>query len=145
MSLEQVKRVVPGAVTPAEPEQFNDGTKELLRLEDIEIVHRRFRVLFYFKNGKLDQVTLNLKKPEGFDDLLHVFDSLTEVLRSKYGKEIKRDIHRGDISSAGQMNTAEATWLQGQTNINLYSISFGPTSELNVNYQVRLAKEAEKL
>ena len=145
MSPSEVRKIIPGLTVPADPDEFPDGAKELLRLDDIEIVHRHFRVLFYFKENKLSQVTVNLKKPAGFTDVMQVFESLTEVLRSKYGKEVSRKIEKGEASSAGRMNTADATWMQGKTNINLFLISFGPTDELNINYQMRLAKEAEKL
>jgi hypothetical protein len=44
------------------------------------------------------------------------------------------------------MQERQALWLSGKTNISLYLMAISDADAvLNVNYQVRLAQEAEKL
>lgn len=140
MSVDQVKSVVPNVTTPSSPSRLGDGAQELLRLENVEIVNKRFAASFYFITGKLTQVTLSLEKGHTFHGALLVFDSLTEALRAKYGREINRDIKRGVL------NRATATWMAGRTNINVLVMSVGEDDALlNINYQVRVAQDADKL
>lgn len=142
MSVDEVRKVVPDAVPPRkDPGHLGDGSQELLRLDGIELVNKKFAASFFFKAKKLSQVTLSLQNGRSFDEALGVFDSLTEALRAKYGPEISRKIDRGRL-----LDTAKATWLLGGTNVSLFLMGVGKDyAVLNVNYQVRLAKEADKL
>ena len=116
--------------------------KELLRIDDFRVVNESFKVLFYFADFKLVQVTLALKKERTFDLSLLVFEGLTETLRSKYGEEISRKID----TSNPFLKKAETNWVSGRTNINLLLFAVGSsTATLNLNYQTRLSKEADKL
>jgi len=134
MSLEQVRTLVPNGKPPSQPDDFPDGLQELLRLENVKIVNTNFSAKFYFKTGKLSQVTLSWESGQTFDNALLVFNSLTEALRAKYGSEISREVKRG------LLNEAEANWLSGQTNINVLAMSVGEhDSFINVNYQLRAA------
>jgi hypothetical protein len=141
MTLDDVKKAVPEAAPPpTKPEHLGDGSEELLRLEGVQLVNEKFTARFFFKAKRLTQVTLSLQKDHTFDDALRVFNSLTEALRTKYGPEISRQTHRG------MLNTAEAEWVSGRTNVGLIAMSVGENdATLNVNYQVRLAEEADKL
>jgi hypothetical protein len=141
MSLEQVKAAVPNAKSPnGKPGTLKGGAQEQLRVEDIEIVNQKFAASFYFLDGKLTQVTLSLSKPRSFEQTLLVFDRLTEALRAKYGQELNRQIRRGDL------NIAKATWLAGRTNISVVALSVGRNNaSLNIAYQVRVAREGDKL
>lgn len=140
MSAEQVKSVVPNVRTPKNPGRLGDGARELLRLENVEIVNKRFVASFYFIAGKLTQVTLSLEKGHTFHSAMLVFDSLTEALRAKYGREISLEIKHALLSRA------DATWIAGRTNINIFAIGVGENdATLNINYQVRVARDADKL
>jgi hypothetical protein len=140
MTLTEVKAAVPKVVPPLKPNRLGDAAVELLRLEDVELVNKKFTASFYFKASKLSQVTLSLEKGHTFHAATLVFDALTEALRAKYGNEISRR------SKRGMLNLTEAEWLSGRTNINLIVLSVGETdATLNVNYQVRVAREADKL
>lgn len=142
MSLDQVKASLPHASSPAKPGNLADGAEELLRLEDIKLVNERFTASFYFKGGKLTQVTLSLAKRRPFNQTLLVFNQLTEALRAKYGQEISREIKRGGRG----LNAADATWMSGRTNINVLTIGVGENDAiLNINYQTRVAHDADKL
>lgn len=140
MTVEQVKSFIPKAITPSIPSRLSDGAQGLLQLENVEIVNKKFTSSFYFIAGNLTQVTLSLEKGHTFDSAMLVFDSLSEALRAKYGREISRDIKRG------MLNQARATWMMGRTNINVLAISVGENdATLNINYQVRVARDADKL
>jgi hypothetical protein len=140
MSLDQVKSSVRNVMIPDIPSRLGDGAQEALRLENVEIVNKRFAASFYFIAGRLTQVTLSLEKGHKFDGAMLVFNSLTEALRAKYGREIARDIKRGVL------NRADATWMAGRTNINVLAMSVGENDAfLNINYQVRVASSADKL
>jgi len=145
MSPTEVLRVVQGA-HPVENGSTLGGkhkAKELLRIDDYEVVNESFKVRFYFSQNRLVQVTLSLNEERRFDLALIVFDELCDALRTKYGKEIsKRVIHHSLISATD----AEAKWINGQTNIDLLVSGIGNTPAVfNLNYQVRLSKEANKL
>jgi hypothetical protein len=141
MSVEQVKATVPGVAVPEKPDFLNSGAEELLRLENIEIVNKTFSAKFYFISEKLTQVTLTLERRLTFDSTMLVFESLTDALRVKYGQEISRDIKRSTI-----INIARANWLAGRTNISVFAMGVKSSdATLNVNYQVRLARDADKL
>lgn len=141
MSLEQVRRAIPAAVPPASnPDRLADGAQELLRLENVDLVENKFSAAFFFRDGKLSQVTLSLDKGNSFRTTMLVFDSLTQALRAKYGKELS---HRSD---RGILNMVQSEWLSGRTNINLNAVGVGDNdASLNINYQVRLSREANKL
>ena len=88
-----------------------------------------------FNNNKLVQVTLSLKNGNSFSSNQKIFERLSNILRTKYGKELSRNI---DTSLGGM---AISNWAIGRTNINL--VNAPPT--LNIIYQNVLAKEADKL
>jgi len=140
MSPDQVKSIFTNAQTPDKPNILSSGAQELLRVENVEITNKKFTASFYFIAEKLIQVTLSLEKGHTFHSATLVFDSLTEALRAKYGQEISRDISRGAL------NKATATWMAGRTNINVITMSVGQSNALlNINYQVRVARDADKL
>jgi hypothetical protein len=137
MTLEQAKAHVPNAISPLKPKHRNDGAEELLRLDDVTLVHKHFSVSFFFSDGRLIEVSLSLEEGHNFDSAMRVFDSLVEDLRAKYGHEIIRQTMKGSFS-----NTANATWLSGQTSITLFAISVGENdATLNINYQVRVSRK----
>jgi hypothetical protein len=132
MTLEQAKAHVPDAVRPVKPKHRSDGAEELLRLDDVALVGKRFSASFFFSDGKLKEVSLSLEEGHDFESAMRVFDSLVEDFRAKYGHEIMRQTMKGTFS-----NTANATWLSGQTNITLFATSVGENdATLNINYQV---------
>lgn len=141
MSVEQVQAVVPGAASPrSSPETLKGGATELLRLDDFDLVGRKFSISFFFVDTRLTQVTISLEKGQSFSSAMLSFDALVEALRAKYGQELTREAKRGVL------NVSSATWLSGQTNINLFAMSVRETNAvLNLNYQIRLAQEAKKL
>ena len=76
MTLEQAKALVPDAVHPLKPKQRSDGAEELLRLDDLTLVSKRFSASFFFSDGKLKEVSLSLEERHDFESAMRVFDSL---------------------------------------------------------------------
>lgn len=141
MNPSQIIAIVNGARLIPDGSTLGNGAKELIRLDDFRVVNESFKVRFYFFDEKLNQVTLNLNDERSFSSSLLVFDSLADALRSKYGKEISRD-----IDSRSVLKKAEANWVSGRTNINLFVMAVGDSpATLNLNYQTRLSAEADKL
>jgi hypothetical protein len=141
MSVKQVKVIFPDAVSPLKPESMDCCGKALLALNDFTLVDKQFSVSFFFKADALQLVQLSLVKANNYSNSKSVFDSLVEVLRSKYGKEIKYDDSK---SSYG--NIIQATWMSGRTNISLSLVSVGKDlAYVNVSYGASVAKEADKL
>jgi len=140
MSLEETKAQFPKSFTPQKKSTLKSGAIELLRINNIEISDINFNTGFYFKNNKLDEVKLSYQENEhSFSFFL--FDEITELLRAKYGKEISYKIKKGRVS-----NSASATWLSGKTNISLLQIStLSGLMFLNISYQQRISKDADKL
>ena len=133
MALEQAKEHAPDAVRPLKPKHRSDSAEELLRLDDVALVGKRFSASFFFSDGKLKEVSLSLEEGHDFESAMRVFDFLVEDLRAKHGHEIIRQTMKGSFS-----NTANATWVSGQTNITLFATSVGENdATLNINYQVR--------
>jgi hypothetical protein len=70
MTEDEVKAIVPNAVKPENPSTIEGGATELLRLEGVEVEKIPFNALFYFKEGKLLQVTLTVIDRRKFQDSL---------------------------------------------------------------------------
>lgn len=141
MGPDEVMKLVPEAVpVTVKRGTLNSGAEELLRIDGVEIVNEKFTASFYFKDQKLVQVMLSLESPKSFPTSLRVFDTLTEALRAKYGQELSRKVSRTPFPHA------DATWLSGRTNIGVWLMAVDETHvRLNINYQVRLTREADKL
>lgn len=139
MSLQQVKAVVPQASAPVKPSRLYDGSQELLRLEDVELAGNKFAARFYFKDGRLVQVTLSLQEERKFDRVLPVFDALTEAYRAKYGPETTFEVQRA------KLDRAYAEWNKDGTSINILSMGVGEyDAMLNINYQVQVEADRAK-
>lgn len=139
MSIEEVQAAVPSASRPTAPDRFPDGMVERLRLEEYSIANEPFRVGFIFKNDKLEQVMLTGKKERAFRLYLIAFESLSEILRSKYGPEISKK------RTTDVLQLARSTWKSERTNISLVLVGIDGPASLTLTYQVRMAAEADKL
>lgn len=140
MSIDQVRAAIPEVADAVKPGELAGGAKGLLTIPKVQIAGADYQARFFFLNDKLVQVMLSLDNPGKFDSSLRTFETLEELLRVKYGREIKREVKRGVV------NQASATWMAGGTNISVLTYSFdNDNASLNINYQVRVAKEADKL
>jgi hypothetical protein len=141
MSVDQVRKSVPNVHEPeSAPGSLGTGAKELLRLDDVELAGHTFHAAFYFLGRSLSQVSLVLDNPPSLHGAMLIFDSITDALRAKYGHELSKDTHPGLLAFT------EAHWLSGRTNITLMASGVADNPAiLNIIYQVRIAKDADKL
>jgi hypothetical protein len=141
MTANDVKGVVPYAVPCSEAgNRLANGAVALLCKPNVLINHELFKAQFYFNGRGLIQVTLSLEGKHDFHNVRLIFDGIADALRSKYGRELSLKYQ------SGLLNEAIGEWVSGRTNINLlgFSVANAPAT-LNVNYQVRLAEDADKL
>lgn len=139
MSTKAVRHVLPHVVLTLHPSHLGDGSLELLHLDHIRIAQNDFTALFYFTDGKLTQVTLTVTK-KNFDELMPLYETIMDALRSKYGRELSYTVQRE------LLNRADATWMHGRTNINVLAMSVGQhEAQMNINYQLRVAQDADNL
>lgn len=141
MTVSQIEKAFPEAKEPGEkPGVLGTGAIELLTIQNISLADRSFKASFYFKNKKLDQVTLSLTESLPYEVAIGTFENLADSLRAKYGKETSKK------NTQGLFEMSEINWMVGKTNINLFLMAVTKTpATLNINYQVRTSKEAEKL
>ena len=129
----------PNASKPTEPETLKGGASSDLALNNYEIAGDQYQVCFYFKAAKLVQVMLSSKSPSRPQ-----FDSVVELLRSKYGQELgsgKPQCEPGEM-----MTKCEADWsLKTGTNVGVFFMDIGGSGVLNIYYQTRIASDASKL
>jgi hypothetical protein len=142
MSISDVQKTVPAArPTSDKPNTLHGGAVERLRIDEFLLVGKSFSVLFFFLEEKLVQVTLRLNGEFSYHTAMLVFDSLMDALRVRYGVELSKR-----ISNDAHMPSANAEWQSGKTNINLFAMTVGRNPALlNLNYQTRIGKEADKL
>ncbi|WP_250504683.1 hypothetical protein [Caballeronia sp. AZ7_KS35] len=148
MTVDQVQAAVPEA-SPATNKNPGNGIRfnsqfapELLHVDEVELVNHKFSGSFYFLNDCLAQVTLHIKDGGSYDTA-SAYDNLVTALRAKYGQELS-----AKNKVIGSMVTRDTEWISGRTNINLHYLKMGADDQkplLNVNYQVRVAGDADKL
>lgn len=132
MSVEEARRAQPNAVTPPDRPTLMGGDVCLLQLPKMEISASEYRVCVFFKDGGLSQFSLNaLGSPTEPQ-----FRSIIVGLRAKYGTELSL------VSSPMGFN---ADWLT-PNGVNISVVFFNKYSTLlNINYQVRLARDIKGL
>jgi hypothetical protein len=138
MTEDEVKAVVPNAVKPKTPSTIEGGATELLRLEEIEVEEIPFTALFYFKEGKLLQVTLTVKDRRKFQDSLDRFEVLRSYLRKKFGNE------NASKSSRGLPSYEQLFWITEERMVALFLMGVTGDAVLNIVYQGPLSAEEAK-
>jgi hypothetical protein len=141
LSPQQVRKAIPLAHEPAsDAGKLGTGAIELLRLDNVDLAGHKFHAAFYFLGRSLTQVSLVLDKPPSYRGVMLIFDSVSDALHAKYGHELSKEDH------PGLLRFTEEHWLAGRTNITLMAsgVENNPAS-LNIIYQVRIAKDADKL
>ena len=128
MTVEQVKAIIPDAVTPGDPSKLAGGATEALRLPGVEVAKIPFDAAFYFKDGGLRQVSLAVSD-RSFKDSLERFTAVRKHLTDEYGKE---DSAR---SNSGTVNIEEAEWVRGDRKIVLLLMGVLTNAVLFIHYQ----------
>ncbi|MGQ0922038.1 hypothetical protein ACT44R_15530 [Acinetobacter baumannii] len=132
MTVAQVKKNFPKAqnVQPTDGTTLGDGALRLLELSDYEINNFKFDAFFYFKDGKLIQVTLKAKQSE---NQTLAYKKMVEAFRMKYGEEKSTN-----NMSIGQ----EKLWItKDKTEITVSLLG----GDMNIYYSARIGNELNKI
>ncbi len=105
MSVDEVNQIFPNAEPPSSPVSSSPETEVLLTIPSVEFAGKSYRVAFFFRDKKLDKIVLNYIGKQSFESLLSVYNSVLDVLRGRYGKEIS---NRSDRSN--MIKNEEHTW-----------------------------------
>ncbi len=140
MSLQQAKNAVVDGVDMVDGDTLRTGAVEKLRVRGIQLAGHEFHAGLFFRDDRLEQVSLRLSEELATGAANHVTDRLVAALRAKYGQEISKK------ETGGILLSRDYTWISGKTNISLLMAAIGEKAQvLNISYQVRIMKDAEQL
>lgn len=135
MSLEAVKGQFPKAARPAAPTDLRDGSRELLRLSSVTVQDHTFDALFFFRQKKLTQVSLELQEKGGAVFGLQTFRGIKTAFDAKYGPPDDEQNQDFDAPT-GPASFRLASWRSGRTLITLsYATAAGRLQLLNIAYR----------
>jgi len=135
-SLEATQRQFPKAIRPSLPTQLGDGSRELLRLPNTTVQGHVFDALFFFKQGKLTQVSLELQEKGGAVFALQTFRDIKSAFDAKYGAPDEEEDQQFNAPT-GPAAFRSASWRSKRTLITLsYATAAGRLVILNVAYRL---------
>ena len=142
MTVEEAAIAVPGSTPPIDkPATLATGAVEKLRLDGYEVAQQRFRVVLFFRGDQLEQVTLALQDQMSYPSTRLLYERLREALNSLHGPVEEKPETRNSV-----MGLRQGDWRSRRTNISLLTVGIGDhPATLNINYQVRVAKDADRL
>lgn len=140
MTLDQVRAAQPGATRPAEPETFDEGTACELQITGYAVQGDTYRVCFFLHENSLVQVMLTADRASRAQ-----FDSTAVLLRGRYGAEMNPG--PDPCHMIGDSATCTLDWLlPSGVNVSLLYMDIGGSHGLmNINYQVRIRRESNRL
>lgn len=145
MSLAAIQRQFPKAIRPSTPTQLRDGSRELLRLSNASVQDHVFDALFFFKQGKLTQVSLELQEQGGAVFALQTFRGIKAAFDAKYGAPDGEEDQQFDAPT-GPATFRSASWRSGRTLITLsYATATGRLVVLNVAYRLATDKRTDDI
>lgn len=132
MTPDEVLKAQPTSRRAPSPEHLGNGATCDVSIPDYAIASDTYRACFFFDGGKLIQVMLTA---EGEPSEAQ-FRSIVTLLRAKYGKELSLE-----RTSLG----LDADWLIA-SGVNISVLYYGKYGNiLNINYQVRMARDSKGL
>jgi hypothetical protein len=114
MSVAQVRQTIPGLVDHEQNEKNKLPTgayKLLVSKGPIELANSKFKLEFYFLNGRLTQATLVTEKSKTQVEASE--KELKALLRNRYGPE---------VDSKSDAYTSETTWQKDKSRIRLFRV-----------------------
>lgn len=145
MSLEATQRQFPKAIRPSAPTQLSDGSRELLRLPNAIVQDHVFDALFFFRTGKLTQVSLELQEQGGAVFALQTFRGIKAAFDAKYGAPDGEQDQQFEAPT-GPATFRSASWRSGRTLITLsYATAGGRMVVLNVAYRLASDKKTDDI
>ncbi|MEV4781348.1 hypothetical protein [Burkholderia sp. LMU1-1-1.1] len=125
MSLDEVKKANPAAIVPAKPAGLGTGAIGLLELPGVELAGIPFTARFFFIDGKLQQVTLELGGGYTSAEVGLIHNQLDAALTKKYGEHARRPW-------GNMLNTI--SWQPGHIGVTLFSMELEGKAQLRVSY-----------
>ena len=103
-SVEQIRKQLPGVITPEKPSSLTNGMTGLLELTGFQVADLDFKATFYFKDKKLDRIFLRPVEDQTGAMARTAARKLLASLTAKYGAP----------TSANNRGTAkmEALWVR---------------------------------
>ncbi|KQZ59133.1 hypothetical protein ASD53_06020 [Lysobacter sp. Root559] len=135
MSVTAIQRQFPRASAPPAPTRLTDGSRELLRLADTPVQGHAFDALFFFRQGALQHVNLELRETGGAVFALQTFRSIKVAFDAKYGPPVDEQDQTFNAAT-GTATFRSASWRSGRTLITLsYATAAGRLVVMNVAYR----------
>jgi hypothetical protein len=130
MTAEEVKDVYPNTVSATEGSRADDGSEELLKINEVMISNESFAAGFFFKNNILTCVKLSPNTKYSREQCERVYTLLEKSLAVKYGQPT-------GIGSGMRWNrrTEHTTWVSEGVNIRLLKEFIGSRIILEVLYR----------
>ncbi|MGN7918757.1 hypothetical protein [Lysobacter sp. 22409] len=144
-SLRTIEHRFPAAARPASPTSLGDGSRELLRLSNVTAQGHSFHALFFFKQNKLTQVSLELQEKGGAIFALQTFRDMKGAFEAKYGApDGEQDQNFNAPNGTGTFRSA--SWRSERTLITLsYAVAAGELVVLNVAYRLAAERKTDDI
>ncbi|KRA16805.1 hypothetical protein ASD69_08585 [Lysobacter sp. Root604] len=144
-SLRTIQQQFSGAAHPTSPTMLADGSRELLRLPNTPAQGHAFDALFFFKQDRLTQVSLELQEKGGAVFALQTFRDLKSAFDAKYGAPDDEQDQTFDTAT-GTATFRSASWRSGRTLITLsYATAAGKLVVLNVAYRLAAERKTDDI
>lgn len=140
MTRSQVQKAQPSARAEAASDTLGDGARCELSIPSLTIGTDSYKVCFFIKDGKLEQVMLSALRPSEPG-----FQSVVALLRAKYGPEIGAG--QPLCSEDSILKKCNVDWLlKSGVNVSATMLQVGANDPIfNIVYQTRMAKDTSKL
>jgi len=136
MTAEQVKEKFPTAIVPKDPAELYGKIAEGLRIPILTYLDEEFTVHFYFDNGALHQVTLELKKKRAHAVMVKLAGRVAADLTKQLGDPKSKKESKDSIGGRFEVH-----WETPRQKVSVFVLSTGPTEALydpiafNINFQ----------
>ena len=137
----QVLKKFEGAIAPAKQSVLATGITKKVCIPSHKYLGHEFLVHFYFSDGGLQQVTLELKNPGRRAELKKFVESIDKDLSKAFGEP-----ERSNTDNSA-MRTIGVVWSTPTQRVSVIAVNYGPTEEisnggfLNINYQQQETKK----
>ena len=141
MTVDEVRNLYPNAVLLEKPGMFNNGMKELLNIEGLQISNIPLTIRFLFLDKQLRRVMLTVDTESDYSEFDTYVDRLSGLLRVKYGVPFE-DTDKIDHTT----RTVSHSWKPNERNITLSGFYIDRViSLISIIYHYELEKELNKL
>ena len=144
MSVSQVLKKFDDATVTGKPSVLATGAADKVCIPSYKYLGHEFAVHFYFTDGGLQQVTLEIKNPSQRQELKKLVELIDKDLSKTFGEPERSN------SDNSAMRTIRLAWSSPTHRVSVIGVNYGPTEEisnggfLSINYQHPETKEPNK-